>query len=70
LKRFCPSKPSKWWGFNEDDLLVGANNMRLYSIDFNDGINVAVMIKIGVFEVYSNDYKHLGKVDFLRLLYE
>jgi len=57
-------------GFDEDDILVGANNMRLHSIDFNDGINVAVMTKIGVFEAYSNDYKHLGKVDFLKLFFE
>lgn len=57
-------------GFDQDELLVGANNMRLYGIDFNDGINVAVMTKIGVFEAYSNDHKHLGKVDFLKLLFE
>lgn len=57
-------------GFDQDDLLVGANNMRLYGIDFNDGINIAIMTKIGVYEAYSNDRKHLGKVDFLNLVFE
>jgi len=56
--------------FDEDDLLVGANNMQIYGIDINDGINVAVMTKIGVSKAYSNDKKHLGKVDFLTLFYE
>jgi len=44
--------------------------MHLYSIDFNDGINVAIMTKIRVYEAYSNDHKHLGKVDFLNLIFE
>ena len=56
-------------GFDQDDLLVGADNMRLYGIDFNDGVNAAVMAKMGVFEVYSNDSRHLGKVDFLKLFF-
>ncbi len=57
-------------GFDKDDLLLGANNMRLYDIDFNDGINVAIMTRTGVYEAYSNDHKHLGKVDFLNLVFE
>ena len=57
-------------GFDQDELVEGANNMSLYSIDFNDGINIAVMAKTGVYEAYSNDYKHLGKVDFLKLFFE
>ena len=56
--------------FDEDDLLVGANNMAVYHIDFNDGVNAAVMDRMDVTEVYSNDTKHLGKVDFLRLFFE
>jgi len=57
-------------GFDQDELIDGANNMSLYGIDFNDGINIAVIAKTGVFEAYSNDYKHLGKADFLKLLFE
>jgi predicted nucleic acid-binding protein len=49
---------------------VGANNMLTYGIDFNDGANMAVMTKIRVYEAYSNDHKHLGKVDFLNLIFE
>lgn len=57
-------------GFEEDDLLVGANNMLIYQIDFNDGVNVAIMERNGVREVYSNDKRHLGKVDFLKVVFE
>lgn len=56
--------------FNADDLLLGANNMLLYGIDFNDGVNVALMTKIGIFEAYSNDHKHLGRIDFLKITFE
>jgi len=56
--------------FDEDDLLVGANNMVVNNVDFNDGVNVAIMLRFGVSEVYSNDHKHLGKLDFLRLIFE
>lgn len=56
--------------FDEDGLLVGANNVAVYHIDFNDGVNAAVMDRMDVTEVYSNDTKHLGKVDFLRLFFE
>jgi len=56
--------------FDADDLLVGASNMEFYGVDFNDGLNVAVMTRIGVSEVYSNDVKHLGKIDFLKLIFE
>lgn len=56
--------------FNEDDLIVGANNMQIYHVDFNDGVNAAIMERYGINEVYSNDKKHLGKVDFLRIIFE
>ncbi len=56
--------------FEEDDILVGAKNTLTYQVDFNDGLNAAVMEKNGVNEAYSNDKKHLGKVDFLKLIFE
>ena len=56
--------------FNEDDLLIGANNMSTEQVDFNDGVNLALMMRLGILEVYSNDQKHLGKLDFLKLIFE
>jgi predicted nucleic acid-binding protein len=56
--------------FDSDDLLVGANNMLTYGIDFNDAVNVSVMSKVGINQVYSNDKKHLGKIKFLALVFE
>ena len=55
--------------FDSDDLLVGSNNMITYGIDFNDGVNVSIMSKVGINEVYSNDKKHLGKIKFLTLVF-
>ena len=56
--------------YGEDDLLIGANNMATENIDFNDGVNLALMMRIGVSEVYSNDQKHLGKLDYLKLTFQ
>lgn len=70
LEKILSYKSLQVTGFDQDELLLGANNMRLHGIDFNNGIKVAIMTKIGVYETYSNDYKHLGKVDFLKLLFK
>ncbi len=70
LEKILSYKSLEVVGFDEDELLVGTNNMRLYGIDFNDGINAAIMTRIGVYEAYSNDNKHLGKVDFLDLVFQ
>ena len=56
--------------FDMDDLLVGANIMAAYNIDFNDGVNAAIMERLNVNEAYSNDKKHLGKTDFIQLIFE
>ena len=56
--------------FSGDDLLIGANNMVVHNVDFNDGVNVAMMMRMGVSEAYSNDYKHLGRLDFLKLIFD
>lgn len=56
--------------YGADDLLVGANNMVTESVDFNDGVNLALMMRAGVCEVYSNDKKHLGRLDYLKLIFE
>jgi hypothetical protein len=44
--------------------------MRLYGVDSNDGINIATTTGIEAYETYSNDHKHLGKVDFLNIIFE
>jgi len=55
--------------FNGDDLLMGAN-MIAENIDFNDGVNLALMKRLGISEVYSNDQKHLGKLEFMKLIFD
>ena len=56
--------------YGEDDLIVGANNLATENIDFNDGVNIALMMRMGISEVYSNDQKHLGKLDYVKLVFE
>lgn len=56
--------------FDHEDLIAGASNMITYQIDFNDGVNLSIMTRLGVREAYSNDKRHLGKVDFLTLIFE
>jgi predicted nucleic acid-binding protein len=56
--------------FSGDDLLMGANNMAIHNVDFNDGVNAAIMMRLGVSEAYSNDNKHLGRLDFLKLIFD
>jgi predicted nucleic acid-binding protein len=55
--------------FSGDDLLMGANNMAIHNVDFNDGVNAAIMMRLGVSEAYSNDNKHLGRLGFLKLIF-
>ena len=56
--------------FNKEDLLAGANNALTYQIDFNDGANIAIMEREGIYEVYSNDKRHLGKIDHIKLIFK
>jgi len=69
LEKTISYKALKVIDFSCDDLLVGANNMIAENLDFNDGVNLALMMRLGVTEVYSNDQKHFGKVDFLKLVF-
>ena len=69
LEKIMSYKALNIVNFNEDDLLMGANNMKTENLDFNDGVNLALMMRLGVSEVYSNDQKHLGKLDFLKLIF-
>ena len=69
LEKIMSYKALKIVSFNEDDLLMGTNNMRTENLDFNDGVNLALMMRLGVSEIYSNDQKHFGKVDSLKLVF-
>jgi predicted nucleic acid-binding protein len=69
LEKIMSYKALNIVSFNEDDLLMGANNMRTENLDFNDGVNLALMMRLGVSEIYSNDQKHFSKVDFLKLVF-
>jgi predicted nucleic acid-binding protein len=54
--------------FGEDDLLVGANKIS-HKPGFNDAVNVAIMMRSNISEVYSNDNRHLGRLGFLQLIF-
>lgn len=55
---------------SQDDLLIGATNMDKEKLDFNDGVNLALMMQTGVSEVYTNDQKHLGKLASIALVFK
>jgi predicted nucleic acid-binding protein len=69
LEKILSYKTLKTMEVNPDDLLLGADNMGEYGVDFNDGVNIALMMRLGICEVYSNDKKHLGKLDFLKTIF-
>jgi predicted nucleic acid-binding protein len=69
LEKILSYKTLEVADFNEDDLLMGASNMAAENVDFNDGVNLALMMRLGVLEVYSNDQKHLGKLEPLKLVF-
>ncbi|MCX6655609.1 MAG: type II toxin-antitoxin system VapC family toxin [Candidatus Bathyarchaeota archaeon] len=56
--------------FDTDDLIVGANLMATHRLDFNDAVNVAIMERLGINEAYTNDEKHLGRLGFIRAIFE
>ena len=70
LEKILSYKSLKVVEFSGDDLLMGVNNMVINNVDFNDGVNVAIMMRMGVSEAYSNDCKHLGRLDFLKLIFD
>ena len=55
--------------FDSDDLIVGANLMATHRLDFNDAVNVAIMERLGINEIYTND-EHLGKLGYIRAIFE
>lgn len=70
LEKILSYKALKTIEINADDLLVGANNMATFNVDFNDGVNIALMMRSGISEVYTNDKKHLGRLDFLKIIFD
>ena len=57
-------------GFDPDDLIVASLLMASHRIDFNDSVNLAVMERLGIDEIYSNDEKHIGRLGFIRMVFE
>lgn len=53
-----------------DDLLVGATYMAQYGLDFNDAVNLAIIERSRVTKVYTNDRKHLGKIEHIKAVFE
>lgn len=53
-----------------DDLLVGATYMAQYGLDFNDAVNLAIIERSRVTKVYTNDRKHLGKIEHIETVFE
>ena len=53
-----------------DDLLVGASYMSQSGLDFNDAVNLAVMERRGCGRVYTNDRRHLGRVEHIEAVFE
>jgi len=70
LEKILSYKALKTIEINADDLLVGANNMVTFNVDFNDGVNIALMMRSGISEVYTNDKSHLGRLDFLKIIFD
>ncbi len=56
--------------FDSDDLIVGSNLMAAHRVDFNNAVNLAIMERLGISEIYSNDEKHLGRLGFIRTVFE
>ncbi len=56
--------------FDADDLIVGANLMTTHRLDFNDAVNIAIMERLGINETYTNDERHLGRLGFIRSVFE
>ena len=69
LEKILSYKTLKAVEITSDDLVIGANNMAIHKLDFNDGVNIALMARLNISEVYSNDQKHLGKLDFLKTIF-
>ena len=56
--------------FDSDDLIVGSNLMAAHRVDFNDAVNLAIMERLGIHEIYTNDEKHLGRLGFIKTIFE
>jgi len=69
LEKILSYKSLEIVDFDEDDLFMAANNMTSENINFNDGLNLALITRLGIVEVYSNDKKHLGKIEGLKIIF-
>lgn len=53
-----------------DDLVVASVYVNKHNIDFNDAVNLSIMRREGINEIYSNDKKHLGKIPEIEIFFE
>jgi len=53
-----------------DDLVVGAAYISQFGMDFNDAVNLAIIERLGITKVYSNDKRHLGRIDHIETVFE
>ena len=56
--------------YSLDDMLVAPTYMTSYGIDYNDAVNVSVMTRLNIRTCYTNDKKHLGKIDLIKTKFE
>ncbi|MBD3173161.1 PIN domain-containing protein [Candidatus Bathyarchaeota archaeon] len=53
-----------------DDLLVGAAYMTQYGLDYNDAVNLAIAERLNIEKIYTNDKRHLGRVEHIEAVFE
>ncbi|MCW4012164.1 MAG: type II toxin-antitoxin system VapC family toxin [Candidatus Bathyarchaeota archaeon] len=53
-----------------DDLIVASVYVNKHNIDFNDAVNLSIMKREGINEIYSNDKKHLGNIPEIMIFFE
>lgn len=56
--------------YNLDDMLVAPTYMTDYGIDYNDAVNLSIMTRLHISLCYTNDKKHLGKIDLIETRFE
>ena len=57
-------------GFSLDDMFVASTYLTKYGLDFNDAVNLSIMTRSNLSLCYTNDKKHLGKVDLIETRFE
>ncbi|MCW4048878.1 MAG: type II toxin-antitoxin system VapC family toxin [Candidatus Bathyarchaeota archaeon] len=56
--------------FTSDDLLVAATTLLKHNLGFNDAVNLAIMEREGITSIYTNDMKHLGRIESIQTVFK